>query len=43
MDKDKITFILGDKLPWVFEAVEAILDVAPGGSPNEKNESALRK
>ena len=43
MDKDKITFILGDKLPWVFEAVEAILDVVPRGSPKEKNESALQK
>lgn len=40
---DKINFILGDKLPWVFEAVEAILNIAPGGSPKEKNETSVRK
>ena len=40
---EKITFILGDKLPWVFEAVEAIINIAPGGSPKEKNETSVRK
>ena len=36
-------FTIGDKLPWTHEAVLAILDVAPGGSPKEKQETRIRK
>ena len=36
-------FVLGDKLPFVYEAVSAIYSYSPGGSPIEKKESKLRK
>ena len=42
-DMDEINFTLGDKLPWVYEAVESIIEIAPGGSPKEQNESKVRK
>ena len=35
------TFILGEKLPYVHEAVYAILQAAPGGNPQGKNEISL--
>ena len=38
-----IEFILGDKLPWLHEAVLAIYSYAPGGSPKEGKESKIRK
>ena len=38
-----IEFILGDKLPWVCEAVIAIYGYSPGGSPKEGRVSKVRK
>ena len=36
-------FTIGAKLPWVHEAVLSIIEVAPGGSPKEKQETKIRK
>ena len=38
-----IEFVLGDKLPWLHEAVLAIYSYAPGGSPKEGKETKIRK
>ena len=38
-----ITFVLGSKLPWISECVEAVLHHAPGGSPKQDKETALRR
>ena len=38
-----VEFILGDKLPWVYEAVIAIYGYSPGGLPKEGRESKARK
>ena len=38
-----IDFILGDQLPLACEAVIAIYDYSPGGSPKEGTESKARK
>ena len=36
-------FTIGEKLPWVHEAVTAIIEIAPGGSAKEGTESGTRK
>ena len=35
----ELVFVLGDKLPWVTEAVIAIYNYAPGGSEKKGKES----
>ena len=39
MNNEENVFITGDKLPWVHEAVLAIINVAPGGSAKKEKES----
>ena len=43
MNNGEKVFITGDKLPWVHEAVLAIIDVAPGGSAKKEKESKSRR
>ena len=38
-----LVFVLGDKLPWISEAVLAIVSYAPGGSAKKDKESKQRK
>ena len=38
-----VEFILGDKLPWVYEAVIAFYGYSPGASPKEGRESKAKK
>ena len=35
----ELVFVLGDKLPWVTEAVISIYNYAPGGSAKKGKES----
>ena len=39
----ELVFILGEKLPWVTEAVISIYNYAPGGSAKKGKESKRRK
>ena len=39
----ELVFVLGDKLPWVTEAVISIYNCAPGGSAKKGKESKRRK
>ena len=39
----ELVFVLGEKLPWVTEAVISIYNYAPGGSAKKGKESKRRK
>ena len=39
----ELVFVLGQKLPWVTEAVISIYNYAPGGSAKKEKESKTRK
>ena len=39
----ELVFVLGDKLPWVTEAVISVYNYAPGGSAKKGKESKRRK
>ena len=43
MNNEENVFITGNKLPWVHEAVLAIINVAPGGSAKKEKESKARR
>ena len=39
----ELVFVLGDKLPFIYEVVIAIISCASGDSPDEKKETKNRK